>query len=355
MTSKAGFAGEKSPRSVFPTIVGRLKYRCVSGAHKTIYCADEAFAMAGILSISSPIEEGIVTNWDDMENLWHHTYFNELQVDPVEHALVLTEPPLNPRANREKAVQMQFETFGVRSIYLGVQGVLSIYTSGGTTGVVVDSGDATTDVVPILEGHAVSEGILRVNLAGRELTRWMGNLGNQRGFIFETGRDPWRDVKEKMAYVALDFDAEMQKADSDIAATWPAFDENEFVLGKERFRCGELLFKPSLNGFLFSGIDQTIFDSITKCHANLQRHLYGNIVLSGGNTLIRGLGERLELEMGRRTPPPTVVKVVGPPERKYGAWVGGSIFASLPDFDRASISHLEYNEMGAGIVHRKCA
>ena len=358
--SKNGYAGEDQPRSVFPTLIGYPKYTSimtdVEHYHREYYIGEEALQLRGVLRLSYPVGHGIVEDWGAMEKIWHYTFYTDLRLDPAEHPVLLTEPPLNPRPNREKMCEIMFETFNVPALYVAMQAVLSLYASGRTTGLVCDSGTGVTHVVPIYEGFALTHAISRLDLAGRDITEYLMRLLRQRGYSLTTSaeKEIVRDIKEKLCYVALDPEKELKLAEkvSGMEKSYMLPDGETLSVGVERFLAPEVLFNPSAVGKESSPIDEVIVEAVSKCDIDLRRDLYSNIVLSGGSTMFPGLKERLTREISEMIPENVEVKIIAPPERMYSVWIGGSILASLKTFQKMWVTRKEYKEIGPPVIHR---
>ncbi|PHH82130.1 hypothetical protein CDD82_6888 [Ophiocordyceps australis] len=351
-TIRAGFAGDDLPKCYFPSWVGRPKHlRVLAGALEgEVFIGEKAATeLRGLLKISYPLEHGIVTNWDDMERIWEY------------HPVLLTEPPLNPRSNRDTAAQILFETFNVPALHTSIQAVLSLYASGRTTGIVLDSGDGVSHAVPVYEGFAMPSSIRRIDVAGRDVTEYLQTLLRKSGYVFHTSaeKEVVRLIKESLSYMAHDPRREERdwigvKPHESKYAEYVLPDGNKLKIGPERFRAPEILFEPEIIGLEYPGVHQMVVDAINRTDLDLRKSLYSNIVLSGGSTLTKGFGDRLLIELQRLAAKQMRIKIFAPPERKYSTWIGGSILAGLSTFRKMWVSVDDWHE-NPDIIHTKFA
>lgn len=361
---KAGFAGEDAPQCVFPAIVGRPRPGTITiqgGGSKTEYIGDEAIKLMGVLNLNYPISAGIVESWEDMEKVWHHAFYNELRIAPNEaKGVLLTEAPRNPKQNREKMVQLMFETFEVKNIYVAIQAVMSLYSAGRTTGLVVDAGDGVSHTVPVFEGFSLPHAVEKMEIAGRVLTTYMQKLLLENGESFTSAAEIQivRDMKEKHAFVAQNYaeekEAATKSAEHDVQYTLP--DKRVMTLpATVRMGCPELLFDPTLNGLNCMSLPDLAWSSVQKADIDVRKELCKNIIMSGGSTMYEGIADRLKQELVNRAPAGAEIRIVASADRKYAVWKGGSTLASLSTFHSSWVTAEDYQEHGAAVIHRRCA
>ena len=292
-----------------------------------------------------------------MENIWRHIY-NKLGVQTQDHPVLLTEPPLNPFQNREKAAEILFETFSVPGVFISVQAVLSLYASAVTTGVVLDCGDGVTHCVPVYDGFALSHAISRIDLAGRDVTDHLMLLLRRGGYPFQTSAEfeLVRQIKEKSCYVAAIYSKEEQYLDDqskNLTTNFMLPDGRNITIGAEKYRAPEILFNPDKVGLECSGVQDCLIQSIQKADIDLRRTLYNSVFLAGGTTMMPGFGERLLSDLRRLSPKEIKIKITAPPDRKISCWLGGSILSSLAAFKNMWIKKHEYEEEGKRILHTR--
>nr|XP_060611491.1 actin, muscle-like isoform X2 [Anolis sagrei ordinatus] len=317
---KAGFAGHDAPTTVFPFVVGKNRWK------------------------------------KDFYKIWHHIFYNELQVAPEEYPLLLTKHHTSRNCHEKKLMQLMFETFHVPSCYLAIQAVLSLYASRRTTGVVIHVTGRHVKIVPVYEGHALEHAIGHFGMGGNHLTTFLSGICR-----FKNSTEIVKDIKEKFCYVALDYELEMATAasSSTLEKSYELPDGKVITVGSERFRCPEALFQPWVADRTPTwnktcGIHEVALKAILDCDKDLQKDLCANTVLAGGTTMLPGFAERMGTEMTAQAPKNMKINIIAPSERKNSVWIGGSLLASLSTFRHMSISKEEYNEAGPAIVHRKC-
>jgi len=359
---KAGIAGDEAPSATFPAIVGKPKNAsAMQGVtQKEQYIGDEANAKRGILNLSYPIEHGIVNDWDGMEKIWHHTFYNELRVEP-ENCLgcLVTEAPMNPKQNREKMTAVLFETFGFQNMYVAIQAVMSLYANGRATGLVVDSGDGVTHTVPVFEGFAIPHAVEKMDIAGRVLTQYCQKLLQGTGHTFTSSAELEivKSIKEQLCYVSQDYEADFASCSesSSLDAQFELPDKRTItVKGDVRICTPELIFKPELNGKSCKSIQALAWQSITSSDIDTRKELMKNVIMSGGTTMYEGMSERLKSELISLAFAGSEIRIIAPPDRKYSVWKGASTLASLSTFSAKWVSKADYEEHGESIVHRKC-
>lgn len=353
--TKVGFAGCEEPRSIFPSIIGtpNSTQLMVGGQNKDFFVGFEAVAKKDLLVLRRPLDNGIVNNWEDIERIWHHCFYDELHIVPEDFPVLITEKPLNQRSHREKLMQLMFETFKVKAYYSGIQAVLALFSLGKNTGVVWDAGDGVSHTVAIYEGYGLPHAITRSLISGNDLTNYLHKLLLESGAPEDScDFNSAQVIKENFCQVALDYQAAVQEDSQPIPVALP--DGTEIQLGIERMKGPEALFNPGLLGVKCESVHQGIFNSIDKCEQDMRKDLYGNIVLAGGTTMFHGLPERIEKEVVALAQPTMKAKVIATPGRKNSVWLGGSILASLDAFSQMCVTMSEYHEEGPQIVHRKC-
>lgn len=373
---KCGYAGSNFPAHIFPSMVGRPTIRAVNkiGDIEDIFLGDlmvgdEASTLRSMLEISYPMENGMVRNWEDMCHVWDYTFGpKKMNIDPVNTKILLTEPPLNPLKNREKMIEVMFEKYGFHSTYIAIQAVLTLYAQGLISGVVIDSGDGVTHICPVYESYALPHLTKRLDIAGRDITKYLIKLLLLRGYAFNHSADfeTVRMMKEKLCYIGYDIEMEQKLAleTTVLVESYTLPDGRVIKVGGERFEAPEALFQPHLINVEGQGIAELVFNTIQAADIDMRPELYKRIVLSGGSTMYPGLPSRLEREIKQLYLERVLkndidklskfkIRIDDPPRRKDMVFIGGAVLAGLnKNKDEFWMSKQEYQEMGLKVLSK---
>ncbi|KAG4938328.1 hypothetical protein JHK86_044469 [Glycine max] len=355
---KCGFAGENFPTSVFPCVVGRpmLRYEesLTEQALKDIVVGEGCADLRHQLDISYPVNNGIVQNWDDMCHVWDHAFFNELKINPQDCKILLTDPPLNPSKNREQMVETMFEKYNFAGVFIQIQAVLTLYAQGLLTGLVIDSGDGVTHVVPVVDGYSFPHLTKRMNVAGRHITSYLVDLLSRRGYALNRNADfeTVREIKEKLCYISYDYKREYQLGleTTILVKNYTLPDGRVIKVGTERFQAPEALFTPELIDVEGDGMADMVFRCIQEMDIDNRMMLYQHIVLSGGSTILEKeildryldvvlKGNRDGLKANSLFPYSHLfcsdgdqklrLRIEDPPRRKHMVYLGGAVLAGI--------------------------
>ncbi len=332
-------------------------------------CFQEAAKYRSMLNVSYPVENGKVRDWKGMQDLWNYTFHEKLKIDPTEHKILLTEPPLNPRENKEKILQHMFETYQFAGASVQVQAMLVLYAQGLVNGVVVDSGDGVTHIVPVWDNTCPQHLIKRLDVAGRHVTRYLIKLLQARGYNFNRTADfeTVRQIKEQCCYVGYDLDVERRLAldTTTLSKTYELPDKRQIKVSSERFEAPEVLFQPEILDLDQPGLHTMLFNMIQEADIDLRSAFYKHIVLSGGSTMYPGLPSRLEKEMrelylkrickgDEARLKKFQLRIEDPPRRKHMVFLGGSVLADImKDKEQFWYSKQEWDEFGKSLLNRK--
>lgn len=391
-----GYSGNVEPQYIVPTVLAtkadeggvRSNTNKADGVDDLdFHIGDAAFANSTTHQINYPIRHGLIDNWDNMERLWQRCMFEYLRCEPEDHFVLLTEPPLNPPENREYTAEIMFETFNVPGLYIAVQAVLALAASWSSSsvshhpkdfvrflffvhhmqqikerslsGTVIDSGDGVTHVIPVADGYVIGSCIKHIPLAGRTITSFIQQLMRDRKepVPAEDSLEVAKRVKEMYSYVCPDLVKEFAKFDAKPDKYFKTYEgvkrstgqKYMCEIGYERFLGPEVFFNPEIFSSDFTTpLPDVVDDAIMKCPIDVRRSLYKNIVLSGGTTMFKDFGRRLQRDIKcivdsrmqaniarlsqvhlQNTPPPAIdVNVVSHPMQRYAVWFGGSMLAS---------------------------
>lgn len=286
--------------------------------------------------------------------------YNPRRCDSWEHPVLCTETPLNPMSNREQMAQIMFETFNVPALSIEIPGVLSLFASNRKTGIALDCGEGVSYAVPLYEGNVILDAVLRSDLAGRDLTVALEQFVDRKcQFVANAKREHMRLMKEEFCYVAPDYDQENTSSRiNSIRMEYKLPDGNWLDLDVERFKCAEVLFRPSVIENMESqpGVHELLHRSLMKCRDGIKDVLCDNIVLTGGSTMFRGFEYRINKELTKlvyRDHGNQKIEVVAPPQRQNTAWIGGSMMASLSSYHKVISLKCDMNNFNRYFCYHK--
>lgn len=347
---KSGFSNDDSPRICFRNCFGYPKNEDIY--YKDYYIGNQMKGQMCALRLDYLIKDGVIQNWDKMEKMWGYLFKDQLNVDPLEYNIILTQPLMNSKDEKEKMAQIMFETFNVPSLYLAYSIDLSFYSSFKGSGLFIDLGANSTQISAFLDYVPIPYKFERLYYGGNAITDYLFDLfhRNSKMFYNDKNKSSVEDIKEKACYVALDFDDEIKSVEP---FTYTLPDNKDITVRDERILATEAIFKPSLINKDVLGLHQICNKIIESCGDN-KKELYNYINISGGNSLFEGLRKRLEKEIKNtaKYDEQEEVRVIKSEYGKFSVWMGGKILSEISTFENLLITKEMYEESGCSIIYK---
>ena len=353
---KAGLSGQEKPSLIFPNYFGEMKYSKSVGSwkddDKKHIIGNDCNKYFGVVKLKYPLSHGIFNNSEDISSIFEYIYSNlDMSITEIkEHPVLIAEPLLNPQENRRNIAKVLFDTYKIEQIFFASQPILSLFSTSSTSGAVLESGDGVTQSCIIYEGYTIPGSYKRINLGGKEVTEYLQYLLNKKGHELRNsdGFQITKKIKEELCEICPP-----EKEDKLEPINYTLPDDSILEIGDERRLAPEILFNPLIREYEYPGIQEILAESINKTNVDLKLQLYGSILLSGGNTNIKGMKERIYKEIKKLAPNKAKIRLHTPSNPENCCWIGGNIISSLEISKEMWISVKEYMEKGENILHTR--
>ena len=355
-TIKAGLSGQEKPSLVFPNYFGEMKYSKSVGSRKEDekkeIIGNDCNKYFGVIKLKYPLTHGIFNDNKDISPIFEYIYSNlDMSITEIkEHPVLIAEPLLNPQENRRNIAKVLFDTYKIEHLFFASQPILSLFSTSSTSGAVLESGDGVTQSCIIYEGYTIPGSFKRINLGGKEVTEYLQYLLNRKGYELRNsdGFQITKKIKEELCEV-YPYD----KNENLEIKNYTLPDDTTIEIGEERRLAPEILFNPLLREYEYPSIPEILSESINKTNVDLKLQLYNSILLSGGNTNIKGMKERIYKEIKKLASKNAKVRLLTPSNPEYCSWIGGNIISSLEISKAMWISVKEWMEKGENIINTR--
>ena len=335
---------------------------------------DEVIPVRSILDLKHPIREGIIKDKEELELLWQYAITKKIGMKEEnfkDYNCMLTEAPLNPFENKITMASILMEKMQFGSFNIEPQAKLALIYEGKESGLILDSGDGVTHVIPVIHSMIDHHNIMRLNVAGRHITEYLIRLLQLKGYAFNSSADfeTVRELKEKFCMVSCDIeqDRRLDRETTYYNSFYKLNSGKVIKVSNEKFEAPEILFNPMLTQVESPGIADMVVNCIQSSAIDNRKLLYKSIILSGANTLFAGFASRLDLEVISKYKQKVLndvkrkvnieINVIDNPNRHYAVFNGAAFLANFYSKENLSywITKQDWEECGSSILYKKCS